>query len=401
MKKITLMLLVLITGISQVKAYESFTVAGDAAMMGTSWDPSNTANDMTLKEGTTNIYTLTKTFSGDGLAAGTYEFKIAADHAWTKSWGKAGGSSNNYVDVADGCTSITFVFDANTGKNYAFTDKTVYSIQSDITGWSDHDMTRNADLYTYTFKVSDFDATATTYKYKVRFDRAWTHAIPQSGNKYYTIKEAAPFDFIFTLNKLTDELTLEAKRVVNIGAYGKATLASKHALDFANAEDADGNKTLKAYKVTNISKTAATLTEVSNVEYGNGVLLVGTPNTKYTVPFGDGKDDMSDNKLQAANNDVTVTNAGDAYILYNGEFHPANAGTIPAGRAYLLKADVPTEARSLALVFEGEATEINTLDNLTNSQFDANAPMYNLAGQRVNKSYKGVVIQNGKKIVRK
>ena len=34
-------------------------------------------------------------------------------------------------------------------------------------------------------------------------------------------------------------------------------------------------------------------------------------------------------------------------------------------------------------------------------QFDANAPMYNLAGQKVTKSYKGVVIQGGKKYVNK
>ena len=30
---------------------------------------------------------------------------------------------------------------------------------------------------------------------------------------------------------------------------------------------------------------------------------------------------------------------------------------------------------------------------------DANAPMYNLAGQRVSKAYKGVVIQNGHKFI--
>ena len=32
---------------------------------------------------------------------------------------------------------------------------------------------------------------------------------------------------------------------------------------------------------------------------------------------------------------------------------------------------------------------------------DANAPMYNLAGQRVDKSFKGVVIQKGKKFLNK
>lgn len=33
--------------------------------------------------------------------------------------------------------------------------------------------------------------------------------------------------------------------------------------------------------------------------------------------------------------------------------------------------------------------------------FDDNAPMYNVAGQRVTKSMKGIIIQNGRKYVRK
>ena len=42
----------------------------------------------------------------------------------------------------------------------------------------------------------------------------------------------------------------------------------------------------------------------------------------------------------------------------------------------------------------------NAIDTVQAVQ-DENAPMYNLAGQRVGKNYKGVVIQNGKKFVNK
>ena len=43
------------------------------------------------------------------------------------------------------------------------------------------------------------------------------------------------------------------------------------------------------------------------------------------------------------------------------------------------------------------------IDNLNaeNKTLNDNAPMYNLAGQRVSKSYKGVVIQNGKKFIKR
>lgn len=49
--------------------------------------------------------------------------------------------------------------------------------------------------------------------------------------------------------------------------------------------------------------------------------------------------------------------------------------------------------------------ELNTGTNISSaivaSKVNTNAPIYNLAGQKVNKSYKGVVIQNGKKFVQK
>ena len=43
-------------------------------------------------------------------------------------------------------------------------------------------------------------------------------------------------------------------------------------------------------------------------------------------------------------------------------------------------------------------TSISKITTTTNT---ADAPMYNLAGQRVDSNYKGVVIQNGKKVMKK
>ena len=41
------------------------------------------------------------------------------------------------------------------------------------------------------------------------------------------------------------------------------------------------------------------------------------------------------------------------------------------------------------------------IDEVTMSAIDLNAPLYNVSGQRVDKTYKGIVIQNGKKHVLK
>ena len=48
------------------------------------------------------------------------------------------------------------------------------------------------------------------------------------------------------------------------------------------------------------------------------------------------------------------------------------------------------------------SVEVSTgIESVTVEEFDENAPMYNLAGQRVSKDAKGIVIQNGKKYIRR
>lgn len=95
------------------------------------------------------------------------------------------------------------------------------------------------------------------------------------------------------------------------------------------------------------------------------------------------------------------------FVLSQGTFHPTSGGNLKPNRAYLrmltsdweeIKNNSPQNEAKLGIAYGDDATEISTLDNWTISPFD-NAPIYNLAGQKVSKSYKGIVIQNGKKYV--
>ena len=54
---------------------------------------------------------------------------------------------------------------------------------------------------------------------------------------------------------------------------------------------------------------------------------------------------------------------------------------------------------SYIVAINGVTTGINSIVAIP--ALDANAPVYNLAGQRVSKSYKGVVVQNGRKFILK
>ena len=68
---------------------------------------------------------------------------------------------------------------------------------------------------------------------------------------------------------------------------------------------------------------------------------------------------------------------------------------IPAKKGYIVLNGAP--AAKYAINFDGEATGIHTIEAAS----AANGAMYNLAGQRVDKSYKGIVIVNGKKYLNK
>jgi len=70
--------------------------------------------------------------------------------------------------------------------------------------------------------------------------------------------------------------------------------------------------------------------------------------------------------------------------------------TIEAGKTYVLTEKGGT-GRLSGFSYNTETSGINEVTNST--AVDKNAPVYNLAGQRVNKDAKGVLIQNGKKFV--
>ena len=54
--------------------------------------------------------------------------------------------------------------------------------------------------------------------------------------------------------------------------------------------------------------------------------------------------------------------------------------------------------KKITVTLKNDPTSINEVSNGTVNE---NAPIYNLAGQRVGKDYKGVVVQNGKKFIKK
>ena len=104
---------------------------------------------------------------------------------------------------------------------------------------------------------------------------------------------------------------------------------------------------------------------------GKEIYLTVTPDAGYTA-------------------DITVTAGEDPVEVI------AEAGTYHE-QAYTHKFIMPAKDVTVKVVF----TKADAIDGIATDDADDNAPIYNLAGQKVGKNYKGVVIKNGKKIYQK
>lgn len=181
-----------------------------------------------------------------------------------------------------------------------------------------------------------------------------------------------------------------------------ATFASDYDLDFSSV---DG---LYAYTATASSNTITFNKVTGSVKAGDGLLLYADVNTATTfnVPVATNSPSaVEGNKLvrgtgEAVSTDGTTSGSYNYVLSNNGgviAFYYANGKTVDTNKAYLK--DITASASKISLPFNDDET--TAIDNITISQYDNDAPMYNMAGQRVSESYKGVVIQNGKKYIRK
>ena len=94
-------------------------------------------------------------------------------------------------------------------------------------------------------------------------------------------------------------------------------------------------------------------------------------------------------KAAASNIYVLAQPAGEEVGFYN-----ATAGNVAGFKAYL---ETSADVKGFVFKFEDNATAI---ENVQCSMFNVQSPVYNLAGQRIQKMQKGVNIVNGKKILK-
>ena len=200
---------------------------------------------------------------------------------------------------------------------------------------------------------------------------------------YKTTKEFAASSIILKQTK--------AEEKTSITAAGWATYVTARSVDFSKTSD------VKAYTVAySATDDAITLTPVTAVPGNTAVVLKGNQGD-YTFTTTTDAAAVSDNNLKFYTKATKVAKAKTVYILANNNgtvgFCPATVGsTVPAYKGYLSISGGTSAKNFFAL--DGTATGINSI---AADKANGRDVRFNLAGQRVDKNYKGVVIVNGKK----
>ena len=186
-------------------------------------------------------------------------------------------------------------------------------------------------------------------------------------------------------------VTLAPTVLVTTAKY--ASYVTTLATDFANTEG------VTAYKVTAANATTITMEPIETAPKGTPVILKAEAESYALKLATSAPIAINDNLLQAG----PVTGDGTSYYVLGKDaggnlgFGLLKAGVeLPATKAYL-----PVSAIGAKVAFIPFDSETTAIDFVVAEPIDTYAPMYNLAGQRVTKNYKGVVIVNGKKMLNK
>ena len=178
---------------------------------------------------------------------------------------------------------------------------------------------------------------------------------------------------------------------VTVPASGYVAYSYKRGLDFSGATG------LTAYAVSDVVKNYTVLSEVSEAPANTGLILKATPGTYEVTPV-ETSAPLSENKLVAVQGaDVTIgsDNVGKIWAMTETGgltvFKSEQGTTISKGGAYL------SVESTEPVIYLSQTDGISSVDGSNGGMLDETKPMYNLAGQKVGKNYKGVVIQNGRK----
>lgn len=226
---------------------------------------------------------------------------------------------------------------------------------------------------------------------------AYSINVIQSDKKYHLTVAAPGYidyaekDSVEFSGNVAKDIALEVEPVaLTVGEDGNALFSATRAIDFSLTPD------VEAYVVTAVNGNYTELAPVTAVPAGTGVLVKAKAGN-YSLNVVPEADAVAKNLLVATAEEYTVAASDVKKVWTLGTdtkknvpcFVSVEGTVVPAGSAYL------AAAAEVPYIYLDKASGISGINAAAG--LDTKAPMYNLAGQKVNASYKGIIIQNGKK----
>ena len=380
MKKI-FTLLVMLTAALGMQAQDTWTVAGQQAILGVDWAPSDATNDMTSTDDVN--FTLTKT--GMMVKAGNYGYKVVKNHAWGEEY----PSQNATLTIdADGEYTITYSFNAETKDVNAVANKTGEYVGPATSDW---------------FVAGSADVLGVEWSADAEGNKMTT----EDGKIYKLVKTGValdvdtpyPFKFVQNGSWLGNK---------GEGALGDTGLGG----NFVLYVDAPGiyTVTFTANEETMIGTVSAVKT--GDAEFGEKTWTLAGSGLEL---FGGEKEWDPENTA----NDMTKVDEGYYELVKRnvnleakdyqfkvcanhgwGESYGENGNnmilTVENAGTYNVTFTFLSESKTLSADLE-IATGINTV-SLKSAK---TADIYNLQGQRIDQNYRGIAIMDGRKVVMK
>lgn len=367
-----------------------------------------------------------KVWDLSSLTTGTYQG--TTDSPLTQDLG-----DGLYVHVMKGGSHVAEVSDAQSGQttftllngnSYTMTKRVVHIAYqlSNFTGAMSTMRTATDNMDKDYFSI-DVTTAGTLYVIARMYDTP-----VEGGNQFHIVFQRAANDYTATsTEKINNKDLFEASAIADkagtfhffadrkyaiqtvVWVPGTiATISSAKIATFCTTKNVNIPDGVTAYVVADYDgdNNSVTLKKLNSVIPANtGVILESDEATSYSFTETSETESIERNYL-VANTVPTIvlpTDGGSNYnytLAADGFKHSTGVGTLAAGKAYL---QIPFNAESsdgkLSLIFDDDET--TGINNPTPSLHIGEGPMYNLAGQKVGKDYKGIVIVNGKKYINK
>lgn len=191
------------------------------------------------------------------------------------------------------------------------------------------------------------------------------------------------------------KIEVASSEKVTVTNAGFATFAASYPVDYS----ANG---LEAYAVKYANGTLS-YNKINGIVPAKTAVLLSGVAKEYTLTAAEGETTAVDTDLKPS--DGNKIGAENIFCLANktsngvGFYQVKSDVTIPANKAYLeIATSASTPAKYYSIGIGGNTTGIQAIQQ---NSVKADGIMYSLSGQRVGKDYKGIVICNGKKMIKK